>query len=346
LLYNIQLLRFIASFMIVMTHIILFGNKKYELGLPVLFTVEEVFKMGVDIFFVISGFIMVHTTYNKKVNVKDFLYKRCIRIYPVYWLICLSLLPVLTFKPEWINAGSAVPPSFWHSWFLVPSEGAPLLMVAWTLEFEMFFYLIFALFLPLGTKKQIVLITSIFTITSIIGQFIKYEDITNPILTLITSNLLLEFVAGMWLGFLYPKLRASKTTAYFLMGVAIILTLTMPFIDIDIRTITLGIPAVFITASFLYFEKINKKPLPQFSLWGGDISYALYLIHIPIITVVARSWQFSGLDKVIPSAVMLCIAIITSLISSTILFYVIEKPLTKALRNIQTSRQKRSLSNV
>ncbi|MFT7432999.1 MAG: exopolysaccharide production protein ExoZ [Alphaproteobacteria bacterium] len=333
ILINLQLLRFIAAFMIVLTHIILFGNRKYGLDLPSLFDAELILRIGVDIFFVISGFIMTFTTKYKPVSIKDFLYNRFTRVYPVYWIICLALLPILILKPEWINASSSVPPSFWHSFFLFPTEGAPLLMVAWTLEFEMFFYIIFALTMFMGHRKQITAITILFFLSFTLGEHLNPSDNTQALLTLTTSSMLLEFVAGMWLAHAYERIKKSRVLVASLFMFAIVTTLAILVLENMPRGFIYGIPAFFWVATFLFAEKINWRAHKAISLFGGNISYALYLVHIPVIISIAKTWQMYNLEQVIPVEAMLLFATLASIKTATILFYVIEKPSLKWLRN-------------
>ena len=208
MIYRLQLLRFLSAFSILLLHLILFGNDKYGLNAPHLKPVADYLMIGVDIFFIISGFIMMYTarTHNNNPNetkfytIKSFYLKRISRIYPVWWILCLMLLPILLIKPEWINSSVEVPTSFWHSLFLIPHESVPLIMVGWTLEFEMFFYLIFGITLLLSPKIQFFVITFLFTASILFTSFI--ETLLPPAFAeLITSPLLLYFPIGMALWF-------------------------------------------------------------------------------------------------------------------------------------------------
>ena len=214
MIYRLQLLRFLSAFSILLLHLILFGNDKYGLNAPHLKPVADYLMIGVDIFFIISGFIMMYTarTHNNNPNetkfytIKSFYLKRISRIYPVWWILCLMLLPILLMKPEWINSSVEVSTSFWHSFFLIPHKSVPLIMVGWTLEFEMFFYLIFGITLLLSPKIQFFVITFLFTASILFTSFI--ETLLPPAFAeLITSPLLLYFPIGMALCFFYKKIE-------------------------------------------------------------------------------------------------------------------------------------------
>ena len=328
---NIQFLRLIAALMIVFTHAIAFGNQKLGLGQPFLDTVEIFLRMGVDIFFVISGFIMVITTRDRQLSAASFLYKRASRIYPVYWLICLLLLPVLILKPEWVNSSSSVSPSFWHSFFLVPSEGAPLLMVAWTLEFEAFFYVIFACTLSLGTKKQLIVMTALFVVAAAWGLGNPYIDEEAPLRKMMTSTLLLEFVAGMWLGYFYPKLKGSLTLLMLCCSGLVLSSLAILPLENYPRGLVYIFPAVFTVFIFLILEKRGVVFNKNVSLWGGNLSYTLYLVHVPVLAALGRLW-LSFSTEIVSVEIVLLGVVIVSFMAAIVLFFCVERPALKLLR--------------
>lgn len=110
---------------------------------------------GVDIFFVLSGFIIFYSNFSNigvKHKTKEYFYRRLIRIYPVYWIV--TLFAILLYKSAKNNfkleLGYAI-----KSFLLIPQANKPIVTVGWTLTYELFFYLMFGLLIYLNLKKSI-----------------------------------------------------------------------------------------------------------------------------------------------------------------------------------------------
>ena len=123
----IQFLRFVASFLVLLTH----SFSPFFNG-----------SIGVDIFFVISGFIMMHVSSN---DVKKFLIKRFIRIVPLYWTLTILFFLVVLFLPILVDKSEANFHYFIKSLFFIPynnGEGhLPVIFLGWTLNYEIIFYI-------------------------------------------------------------------------------------------------------------------------------------------------------------------------------------------------------------
>jgi peptidoglycan/LPS O-acetylase OafA/YrhL len=103
--------------------------------------------MGVDLFFVVSGFIMAVTTQRRASGAQPasaFLLRRVTRIYPCYLLVTGAVLAVFLWRPDLVNSSEDVRPDVLASFLLLPQEGLPLLLVGWTLVYEMLFYAVLA----------------------------------------------------------------------------------------------------------------------------------------------------------------------------------------------------------
>jgi exopolysaccharide production protein ExoZ len=145
---------------------------------------------GVDIFFVISGFVMWMVT-TKPVGPAQFLWHRMVRIVPLYWIATL-IMAVHHSSPVSDTVRSLL---FW------PYRDAngrlwPVLVLGWTLNFEMFFYLLFATTLMIPRRFQLLSLTAVLISLSVIGIAFQPHEAT---LYVYTSPLLMEFLAGVWL---------------------------------------------------------------------------------------------------------------------------------------------------
>ena len=131
---NVQALRGVAVLLVVAAHLcIVEGRFAGDGMLP---QSGEIGFVGVDLFFVISGFVMVTVTrgrFGRWRQVGRFLYHRATRIYPLYWVVSTAVLCALLVRPEWINASQGGQVDIFRSFALLPQPGLPLLAVGWTL---------------------------------------------------------------------------------------------------------------------------------------------------------------------------------------------------------------------
>ena len=156
-LQSIQALRGVAVLAVVLFHL-LTVEEKYGGSKTILSSFFQFGMFGVDLFFVISGFVMITVTRGKFQYHKEalkFIYHRVVRIYPTYWVYSILVLGVFLIKPSWVNSSQGNQVDILASFLLLPSQTLPLVMVGWTLIHEMYFYLVFSLILMLVPEKKI-----------------------------------------------------------------------------------------------------------------------------------------------------------------------------------------------
>ena len=147
---NIQILRAIAAILVVAFHTVL-AAKSYNLPTEFFYKVDIWGAAGVDIFFIISGFIMVYIQINKKKKPLDFLKDRIERIVPLYWFLTLFIAALLIVFPQAFRELSLSANHLINSLFFINyfnGDDHPLLYVGWTLEYEMLFYIVYYLSAP------------------------------------------------------------------------------------------------------------------------------------------------------------------------------------------------------
>src|SRR5215469_12911355 len=191
-------------------------------------------QLGVDLFFVISGFIMIFVTDSlpsSRASVRAFLERRIARIVPLYWFFTFVLAALIVLAPGVVVHGELMP--------VVPP--------GWTLSFEMFFYLSLALLLLLPARHRVWLLSLAFLALVGVGTAFP-PDREQPILRVLTSPLLLEFLYGCWIGTLVLAGRipgsglASLCVAAGVLGfVAAFLLPLQP-----VRQFSWGIPSAFL----------------------------------------------------------------------------------------------------
>ncbi|EJF0328859.1 acyltransferase [Salmonella enterica] len=310
---SLQALRGVAALLVVLFHYRGFLNDGAKES-PTIW--DKLFSpgiIGVDIFFIISGFIMVYTTWHYmrgKASLVRFLLNRAIRIIPLYY-ICLVIAFLLegamsTFHyPDKVqNILSAL------TFTLYKTSTSPLYIdeggtynIRWTLNYEIYFYLVFALCL-LVKHRVLALVTWGILVTSIIPVIAGYQPAINeqgypfssPYFGFLTNPILLEFIIGVIVGWLYIKIKENFTSRKIDLLSSISAVVILVFIIGGIYTgsvhaldrkssLVLGLLVLSITLA----ESVLLAFIPRFLTYVGNISFSLYLLHSAVgLAVVKR----------------------------------------------------------
>src|SRR5262245_46563091 len=199
---NVQALRAIAANGVVISHLLIV-EQKYSYGDAILSANAHLGTFGVDLFFVISGFIMAAIARNA--SWQKFLFDRAKRILPPYWFYTTLILIVSLYVPAYVNSSFERPPSVWRSYLLIPDSVGPLLAVGWTLIHEMYFYFCFALIIFLAGAfrfkiKSLLLIWMVAVIC--LNAVVQLTEISDPVVLVMAHPLTLEFIFGAAAGIL------------------------------------------------------------------------------------------------------------------------------------------------
>lgn len=278
MLLSIQTLRFIAASLIVLVHSAgEFGFRSFG-------------AFGVDIFFVISGFIIYFVTSS---NSKNFIVKRLVRIVPLYWLLTTVTIIVLYADDSIFRS---VKFDFFHflsSLFFIPnwnisSNYQPILKLGWTLNLEMVFYLIFYLSMKISHRHR----GSICTIFIVFG-FLIIESLdlkTENILNFYSQSIILEFCFGIVIAKVYLNRSVMSIENAIILAVISIFCLSLANYFEQIyyksRFFYWGLPAaglVYAAIVLEYHNSIKGRRITEILNLMGDLSYPLYLTHIYIV---------------------------------------------------------------
>jgi peptidoglycan/LPS O-acetylase OafA/YrhL len=339
-LQNVQGLRAIAAVLVVFVH----------LGGPQGFTatnlghqdpfwlVHPIGNTGVDLFFAISGLIMIVTTTRVRHGLSGagkFLLRRAIRIYPPYVVVTLILFIPRIFHPARASTTSGLLPSL----TLWPTAEFPILFVGWTLTYEMYFYLIFAASILVPNRYKFAVLAGWAALTVAVALTVSQ---LSPLLGLIGGPLNLEFLLGVAVGQMLLTNRLRAPVASIIVGVAGVLVTYLLWIgpghDVPnawVRVLGVGLPAALILYGVVGLEHKGTR-LPKKINQLGDMSYALYLVH-PIVLagagVAVRRLPPTPVVAVLVGLGVLVIAFIAAVIFRRL----VEQPLLKVLQRL-TSR--------
>ncbi|WP_294912376.1 acyltransferase family protein [Tatumella sp. UBA2305] len=330
MIWSIQYLRFFACLMVVTLHLTNKASLNDGGGGYLFFGAS-----GVDLFFVISGFIMSYISEKKELGPVEFFKNRVLRIYPIYLVTLIPFLFVFLLFPEIVNTHSETP-SILKSITLLPFlNGGSLNMVAWTLSYEFYFYLIFSAALILR-KDAILTSTAILLVIMSVGNAFNVK--------FIGATISLEFVFGMLIfSFIYKKISIGKKMAIFLIltGLGWICFSSSVEVGGDgfARVFHYGIPSALIFIGFLSDDLFTKKISFLSSL--GDASYSVYLTHILTINAVYLAFKEVGMQNKM-YYLMIIVGIILSMAVGFFIHKKIELPLTEKVKLIPFFHKKTS----
>lgn len=239
---------------------------------------------GVDIFFVISGFIMWSITEERPASPAAFLKDRLIRIAPLYWLLTTLLVVGALVVPKLLPNLRIDLPYVAGSYLFVPmrppgSTGAdpiwPVLVQGWTLNYEMFFYVLFSLCLFLRPSLRLAAISLTLLCCVMAGPFYRGS---NALVLSFTDPIFLEFLAGIVLGVCFRRgLLPSRGWGYGFIALGVIVLLGCALTSVtQPRLLAWGIPAVLLVGGALVVETTGRIPqLPWLRLIGDFLLFAL-----------------------------------------------------------------------
>jgi len=289
---------------------------------------------GVDIFFAISGFVMA-ISYVRETSPSPSRYfiARIIRVAPLYWILTvLMLLKMSLFR---LHPGLGDPAantftisSVLHSLLFIPMASHPIIMQGWTLNFEMFFYLLFALSLfvgPSGIKRFLV---PALALCALLG-FLRNDSW--PGFTTIMDPLMLEFAGGMAIGIVArSKFKAPLLLSSILGSGSLIFLFTLSRnLTHRIRVVEMGIPALLIVYATVRAEGAFFRLLPRWALELGNASYSLYLVHFFVVIGVVFLFKHMWVSP--PEWGVVLASLVLSAALAIAVHRFLEKPITEFL---------------
>ena len=333
--HNIQALRFVAALMVAVAH----GENFYLAtgGALDLTPYTGILFAGVDIFFVISGFIIWVTTRVEAggADASQFAYRRAIRIYSTWWIVAAALLvDVWLGRPQRLANLDLV-----SSFLLIPqSHATNLAPITWTLSYELYFYLMMAMAIGLGGRRFIALPLAVAFSAAVL---LKLGAIDMPVAAqfLVTPHLL-EFGAGCAVAIFVERRKIALPWVWLLFGivgfVAVAAWTDAAGINLgngkvrDLR-VALVLPcSVAVLIGLVGLE--GRLSMPRLLVKLGDASYGIYLWHMLVFSVF-RGWLIDPVKLPPVVAELTWMAIVVFLCAFSLASYrFIEQPVLKWLR--------------
>lgn len=344
--HSIQALRALAVLAVVGCHMVPV-ERKYSGGDLLLPASLWAGQLGVDLFFVISGFVMVAIAGqgpDRTPATLRFLWHRAARIYPTYWVYFLLTLAALWLQPQWVNASQNHHADLLRSFLLWPGEQLPLVMVAWSLIHELWFYLVFALLLRLP-RRWLPHCLALWALSVLAVNLAVDPLALPPPLRLATHVYTLEFIAGalVALHVLHPRRPQLPPLPAALLGLAALLggpwlIWTQGLLEAPPlwRVAAAGTACAGLVLAAVSLERALPGRVPQILVRVGDWSYTIYLSHLLVLGTLGRIWQALGADPARPGDNALALAAMAAgvLLYGALAWRWIERPLVGATRRL------------
>jgi exopolysaccharide production protein ExoZ len=332
---SIQYLRGVAAMMVV------FHHAAQALG-PIRYgSWVEFGQFGVDVFFVISGFIIYLSVVQSQEGARAFLVKRIIRVVPLYWLFTLLLAAAVLTVPSLFKSTQLTVEGLVRSLLFIPGYNPvfpdriwPLLVPGWSLNFEMFFYVLMSAAIVFAKGRIFSAVATVIVVCVSAGVVFKTA---NPLFLTYTHPILIEFLGGMALAVLWLRnaFLQGRWLAWLLpFGFAAFLV--HPSMHDPAFGLPPILPAIAVVLGALSLEARGKLPMSPILRALGDASYSIYLSHLfvigalrPLLAKLVNAAPFWS-----AAAMFLALAMVASAMGGILVHRSIERPLLKWLRRL------------
>lgn len=315
-----------------------FGNRLFGLG-----------EVGVDIFFVISGFIITYSTINKDRNTPvEFAIKRFFRLYPIF-IITIMLLVVfdstLQIQPSKLIKSLLVIPNDYN--FIGPWYGYNINLPAWTLTYEILFYTFFGLAISISHKHRTLLAVIIIFSACSAAQlyfrgFLQLDPITRDVntnsvirnFTFISNPIIYDFIYGMVIAEAYIRISKNKLDniffkVIFLIALLMAMALIMSGYNKGAGVERWGFYSFILIGSLVLLSKVINIRYGRFWILTGEMSYSLYINHMIVKKLSGIYLHDLGIYKGNGGITLFIILFILTYLLSYVTYQLIEKPSVK-----------------
>jgi exopolysaccharide production protein ExoZ len=339
MLAHIQILRFFAALAVVAFHAWGIAPDGFKVPESAIAFALSHGGSGVDLFFVISGFIIFYATHSANLTPAEFLRRRVERIVPLYFFVIAAVttlaltLPATFGTPDWFTPRHILKSLA----FIAFTDGEmPVVYLGWSLEYEMYFYLVVALLMAL-TRDVWRNIVVVFSALAMVGR-IPGVDASLGNYAFFADPMILEFVLGVIVGSVFANGRISWP-----MSVAAACAIAAVLVtDPANRVILFGLPSACLVAAAAFVSRRRLDPSwPERALARlGDASYSIYLAQVETVSLASTS--IAGLIPAIPPLLLVIVTSGIVVALGLLLNVVVERPLLGLCRRLGGPRPRRA----
>jgi peptidoglycan/LPS O-acetylase OafA/YrhL len=338
-LQSIQILRAVAALGVLVLHTL--QELSEHTAAPRFLADILIGAAGVDLFFVISGFVMVYASealFAQRGAPRYFLLRRLARIVPLYWATTLFFLLYMlaahrTFPPGFDSWSRVLPSFVFWPYPRIDGSMGPVHALGWTLNYEIFFYVVFALALWLPRRAAVFSVVALFCV-------IVFGTWTTPLpqpLNFWRSPIILEFCYGMLIAYAYREgVRIPRAATWALFALALAgyaISMEVGF-DQLWRFVQWGLPGAALVAAFaLARQAQGSGSVARAFAFLGDASYSIYLVHPIAFPFVRRGiLPFLPVENAFGQILYAALLIAASIALSVASYLYFERPITRVLQ--------------
>lgn len=291
---------------------------------------------GVDFFFVLSGFIIYLSTATQHQNISAvgiYLKRRLIRIYPIYWAVALTFLPLLLIFGATSTTQGLGTTEIIKDFFLLPRADKPFITVAWTLRHEMLFYFSFLVYFINARLAAFYFIG--WTLLIVFTHALQFQS-DSSLLKFYLDLHNIEFVFGIFLAWFVIKHNWSSPKWFLPVGLILFLIgggnevvfnegVSLSFPDYHI---IFGISSLLVIGGIATIRTPNNSLIKQSAVFLGKASYSVYLIHYLVLSIAIKALINIGTSPVFSFFSLVLLGIM----SGGLLYQYIERPLLRFVR--------------
>ncbi|MFC0242975.1 acyltransferase family protein [Rhodopseudomonas telluris] len=338
---GIQALRALAANAVLLAHLTVI-ERKYNHGVVLLPGWFDGGVFGVDVFFVISGFIMASLTTRSWTG---FAGARAVRILPPYWFYTTLVLVASLIRPQWVNSALDQAPSIWRSYLLIPGSTFPLLAVGWTLIHEAYFYVVFALILALRLPYAVAVAgwAGIIGAVWLLFPAEAQNQASFPMLALAVNPLTFEFIGGVLVALALRRFGPRYPAVVLAVGVVALLAsigltpdrMSLTYSDgLWLRIGLIGLPCAAIVYGMAGLELHQRLGLPSWMMRLGDASYSTYLAHVLVASAIGRAMVVLPFGGVAYEVILLVACMVMANVVGLFSFRWLETPMIRLGRKL------------
>lgn len=329
---SIQALRALAAILVVVFHAQALCYKYARAPSSSESFIKGFGQYGVDLFFVLSGFVILYTARKSHASAGGFLARRLIRIVPIYWILTGAMLLLMAAIPAAFSSHGSFDPllvlrSLTFTTRALNTAQDPIIYVGWTLEYEMLFYLLVTLTLLASLPVYRTLGLFFIAVYTSLHLFIPEARVIGNFWNFLASPLLFEFLFGVFLG----ELTLQNTLRVTDIAIVALAPVVVAVLEGPNRLLFAGLPATAIVWLALRTDSTTRqwKIMPILVLLG-NASYSIYLLQVLALPAIGKLWL--RFTPTLPPDLLVFVATVLAALAGVLLYKLVEHPLQKVLQ--------------
>jgi exopolysaccharide production protein ExoZ len=257
-----------------------------------------------------------------------------VRIVPNYWIATAVTALLILVRPNFMHGHELDPYRFLGSLFFLPTLAGnkllPVVLQGWTLVYEMIFYILFAVSLFIEQSRRPYLITATLCVLAIL-----HVTAAEPHIVSVTNPMLLEFMAGVWVGIVWKNSNIVPGVAATLFVAGVICLVLSECLQPDLpQVVKFGVPAVFLVAGSAFYEKTTGVREIRMLRFLGAASYSIYIWHVVFATIL----EGLLLRIHLPLTMHILLEAMGTVVFTCIIYITVELPITRSLQMLVAAR--------